>query len=110
MNTYKNYKDDALTADWLRDNGLNAKTFNTTKLDIVRAQTMAHTLMTQHQALLSNKQLEALTDFQKAALNKREMARITPAFCLCVMNINANINRKLFKQHRKLESQSTVSS
>jgi hypothetical protein len=108
MNTYKNYKDDALTADWLRDRGLNAKTFNTTKLDVVRAQTMAHTLMTQHLPLLSNKQLHALNDFQKAALNKRKRSRITPAFCHCVMNISANINRKLFKQHRKLDRQGVV--
>jgi hypothetical protein len=108
MNTYKNYKDDALTADWLRDNGLNSKTFTTTKLDVVRAQTMANTLMTQHLALLSPKQLHALNDFQKAASNKRERSRITPAFCHCVMNISANINRQLFKQLRKQERQGLV--
>ena len=102
MNAYKNYKDDALTADWLRDIGLNDKTFNTTNLIIVRAQTMAHTLLTQHCALLSNSQLHSLTAFEQACGNKRERQRITDTFCHCVMNINTNINRKLFKQHRKL--------
>jgi len=105
MNTYKNFKDDALTADWLRDIGLNARTFTTSKLDVARAESMAHTLLTQHQPLLSRKQIHSLNDFQKAAATKRERARITPAFCHCVMNISANINRKLFKQHRKLERQ-----
>jgi hypothetical protein len=102
MNAYKNYKDDALTADWLRDIGLNDKTFNTTNLIIVRAQTMAHTLLTQHRALLSNSQLHSLTAFEQACGNKRERKRITDTLCHCVMNINTNISRKLFKQHRKL--------
>ena len=102
MNAYKNYKDDALTADWLRDIGLNEKTFNTTKLNVVRARTMTHTLLTQHRALLTNSQLHSLTAFEQAWDNKRERNRITDNFCHCVMNINTNINRKLFKQHRKL--------
>lgn len=102
MNAYKNYKDDALTADWLRDIGLNDKTFNTTKLNVVRAQTMAHTLLTQHPALLSNSQLHSLTAFEQACNKKRERQRITDAFCHCVMNINTSVNRKLFKKHRKL--------
>ena len=102
MNAYKNYKDDALTADWLRDIGLNEKTFNTTNLIIVRAQTMVHTLLTQHRSLLSNSQLHSLTTFKQACGDKRERKRITDTFCHCVMNINTNINRKLFKQHRKL--------
>jgi hypothetical protein len=102
MNAYKNYKDDALTADWLRDIGLNDKTFSTANLNVVRAQTMAHTLLTQHRALLSNSQLHSLTAFEQACGNKRERHRITDTFCYCVMNINTNINRKLFKQYRKL--------
>jgi len=102
MNAYKNYKDDALTADWLRDIGLNEKTFNTISLNVVRAQTMAHTLLTQHRTLLSNSQFHSLTAFEQACGNKRERQRITDTFCHCVMNINTNINRKLFKQHRKL--------
>ena len=102
MNAYKNYKDDALTADWLRDIGLNEKTFNTANLNVVRAQTMAHTLLTQHRALLTNSQINSLTAFEQAWDNKRERNRITDGFCHSVMNINTNINRKLFKQYRKL--------
>ena len=110
MNAYKNYKDDALTADWLRDIGLNDKTFNTTKLNVVRAQTMAHTLLTQHRALLSNSQLHSLTAFEQACGNKGERKRITDAFCHCVMNINTKINRKIFSQHHKLNKQNITAS
>jgi hypothetical protein len=105
MNNYKNFKDDALTADWLRDNGLNDKTFSTAKLNAIRAQTMAHTLLTQHRNLLSNSQIQSLTAFQQATATKRDIQRVSDSFCKCVMNINANINRKLFRQHRKLNWQ-----
>lgn len=105
MNKYKNFKDDALTADWLRDIGLNHKTFNTASLNATRAQTMAHTLLTQHLDLLSNSQIQSLTAFQQATATKRDLQRVSDAFCKCVMNINTNINRKLFKQHRKLNRQ-----
>lgn len=103
MNTYKNYKDDALTADWLKDMGLDEKTFNTAKINVVRAQAMANTLLTQHRDLLSKKQLHALTDFEKAFKSKRQRERITDAYCYCIMNINSNINRKLFSLNRKLD-------
>ena len=108
MNTYKNKKDDALTADWLRDIGLNEKTFNTEKLKITRAQTMAHTLLTQHRSLLSNKQLQSLTAFEQSCRKKQERERITDASCHYVMNINNKINRQLFKQHRKLNKKITT--
>ena len=95
-------RDTKLSDDWLRRNGLASASFATTKLEIVRAQAMAHTLLTQNFDLLSKRQIHALTDFQAAAANKRESKTLTPAFCHCVMNISANINRKLFKQYRKL--------
>jgi hypothetical protein len=105
MNNYKNFKDDALTADWLRDNGINVQTFSTAKLNAIRAQTMAHTLLTEHLALLSRSQIQTLTAFQQATATKRDIQRVSDAFCQAVMNIHTNINRKLFKQHRKLNRQ-----
>jgi hypothetical protein len=105
MNNYKNFKDTALTADWLRDKGLNDKTFSTAKLNVVRAQTMAHTLLTEHLALLSNSQIQTLTAFQQTTATKRDIQRVADAFCQAVMNIHTNINRKIFRQHRKLNRQ-----
>lgn len=107
MNKYKNFMDDGLTADWLRDNGLNYKTFSSAKLNAIRAQTMAHTLLTEHLALLSNSQIQTLTAFQQATATKRDIQRVSDAFCQAVMNIHTNINRKLFRQHRKLNRQHT---
>ena len=105
MNKYKNFKDDALTADWLRDNGLNERTFSIAALDMVRAQAMANTLLSQHRALLSSRQLQSLTAFQQATASKRDCKRVSAAFCKCVMNIHTKINRQFFRQHRKMNRQ-----
>jgi len=102
MNYYKNKRDDAVTSDWLRSNGLNEHTFTNVSLNIARATTIANTLLTHHRDLLSKRDIHALTDFQSAAKNKRECKRITDSFCYCVMNIQTRVNRVLFKKHRKL--------
>lgn len=102
MNNYKNFMDDGLTADWMRDMGLDYKTFNTAKLNALRAKTMAHTLLTQHLALLNESQIQTLTAFQKATATKKDIQLVSDAFCQAVMNIHTKINRKLFRQHRIL--------
>ncbi len=99
--------DDGLTADWMRDMGLDYKTFNTAKLNALRAKTMAHTLLTQHLALLNESQIQTLTAFQQATATKKEINLVSDAFCQAVMNIHTKINRKLFKQNRKLNRQHT---
>ena len=102
MNTYKNRQDDIKTDAWIKSIGLNAQSFNSTKIPVLRAQMTANTLLAQHRALLTARDIHSLTDFLKAAESKREREHITPAFCHCVMNISTRINRKLFKQYRKL--------
>lgn len=102
MNKYKNFKDDALRSDWCREVGLDFNRFRRTKISILRARIMAHTLLTQHKKLLTNKQLETLVEFQKAANNIHKYNDISDAFCQCVMNIHTKINRKLFKEFRAL--------
>ncbi|PUE32276.1 hypothetical protein B9Z35_01640 [Limnohabitans sp. Jir61] len=103
MNKYKNFKDDALTADWLRDNGMNHRTFDTIKLNVVRAQRMAHKLLSQHREFLSVKQLYSLVEFEKNCCNRRTRDRITDASCFSVMNINTSVIRKMAEKKRKIK-------
>ena len=41
MNKYKNKQDDALTADWLRDNGIQEKQLQAGLPEILQAQLLA---------------------------------------------------------------------
>lgn len=100
---YRNFRDDALTADWLRDNGLNHKTFDKAELIVVKAQRMAHKLLSQNRDLLTTQQLCELIEFEKACSIKRNRERITDAACYKVMNVNSSVYRKIAEKKRKVK-------
>jgi len=107
MNTYKNFKDDALTADWLKDNGLHEGSFSTTHIKLLQAQQHAHVLLSQHKQMLSEQQQKVLKNFQRLMDNKKTRSRLKPTAAHSVFNINSQINRQLFKQFRKIKKSIT---
>ena len=102
MNTYKNFKDDALTADWLRDNGIAVNSFANTHVKLLQAQQTAHTLLTQNLSLLTSTQIKALKAFQRKMTNKKARAKLKPEAAYSVLNISTKIHRQLFKQNKQL--------
>jgi hypothetical protein len=102
MNTYKNFKDDALTADWLRDNGIAVKSFANTHVKLLHAQQTAHTLLTQNLSLLTSTQIKALKAFQRKMSNKKTLAKLKPEAAYTVLNISTKINRQLFKLNKHI--------
>lgn len=102
MNKYKNFKDDALAADWLRDNGIAVKTFASTHVKLLQAQQTAHTLLSQNTNLLTAHQIKALKAFLRKMSNKTTLAKLKPEAAYSVLNISTKINRQLFKVHKQL--------
>lgn len=102
MNTYKNFKDDALTADWLRDNGIAVKSFSTTHVKLLQAQQTAHTLLTQNKDLLTSNQIKTLKAFQRKMENKKARAKLKPEAAYPILNISTKVNRQLFKLHKQI--------
>jgi hypothetical protein len=101
MNTYKNFKDDALTADWLRDNGISVKAFNTTYVKLLQAQQTAHALLTQNITLLTNSQIKTLKAFQRKMASKKAREKLKPEAAYPILNISTKINRQLFKLNKQ---------
>ena len=108
MNTYKNKRDDALTADWLRDNGIAVNTLNFVHVKLLQAQQTAHTLLNQHRNLLTATQIKALKAFQRKMGSKRTRAKLKPEAAYPILNISNKINRQLFQQHRQLTQSHTT--
>jgi membrane protease subunit (stomatin/prohibitin family) len=102
MNKHKNFMDDGLTADWLRDNGIAVQSFGITHIRLLQAQQQAHDLLNHHSNLLTQSQRTTLEHFQQAMTNKRTRNRLKPASANPVLNISSKINRQLFKQHKSL--------
>jgi thiamine monophosphate synthase len=110
MNAYKNFKDDALTADWLREVGLDDKTFSTTHIKLLQAQQAAQALLNQHISLLTATQIQKLKIFQCKMTYKKTRTKLKPEHAYPILNISAKINRQLFKSYRALDQQSITSS
>ena len=102
MNTYKNFKDDALTADWLRDNGIAVNSFATTNIKLLQAQQTAHNLLTQNKDLLTTSQIKTLKTFQRTMSNKKARANLKSEHAYPILNISTKVNRQLFKLHKQL--------
>lgn len=107
MNKYKNKRDDALTADWLRDNGVRQASFASTNVKLLQAQQQAHVLLTQHRNLLNEQQRQVLSRFQRQMDNTRTRKQLKPTAAHPVFNINSRVNRQLFRQHRHIEQSIT---
>ena len=88
--------------EWLAAAGFNAQTFGTTHIRLLQAQQQAHALLTHHSNLLTQSQRTTLEQFQQAMAHKNTRIKLKPTAANPILNINSNINRQLFKQHRHL--------
>ena len=107
MKNRKERLDDGLTADWLRDNGITIRIFNTTDNKLLQAQKTAHTLLTQHTNLLTADQISILSTFTKRMAHKNTRVKLTPKSTYPILNISTKINRQLFQQYRQLKKTGT---
>ena len=102
MNKLKNFKDDALAADWLRDNGIAVNSFSTTHVKLLQAQQTAHTLLTHNFNLLTTNQIKTLKAFQRKMAAKNTRLQLKPEHAYPILNISAKINRQLFALHKQI--------
>jgi len=98
----KQKKDSALTADWLRDNGLDKTHFNTADIKLIQAQQVAHTLLTQHKNLLTHEQINLLHNFQRKTSTKKQFIKLKLSHAYPIFNIGTKVSRKLYTKYRQL--------
>ena len=103
MNNYKNFKDDALTADWLRDNGINVQTFVKTKSKTLQAQQAATLLLEQHNTELDKATKRLLEHFRRCYADNNKRGKITDGDCYRVLNLATRVKRGLYKQNRRTQ-------
>lgn len=102
----KNDKDTLTTEKWIKDTGLNVCVFNRLPVQVLKAQQVAHTLLTQNLNLLTTEQIKTLRAFQRKVGNTKNHKSLKPTTAYPVLNINNKINRQLFKKHRQLSKAS----
>jgi hypothetical protein len=101
-------KDTLTSEQWIKSTGLNVCVFNRLPVQVLQAQQVAHTLLTEHSNLLTTEQVKTLRAFKRKVGNTKNHKNLKPQIAYPVFNISNKINRQLFKQHRQL-SQPTIS-
>ena len=89
------------TDKWLKNTGLNTATFNNLNPKLLQAQLTAHTLLTQHQTLLTTEQTKTLRDFKRRVGNTKLCTRLKPEAAYPILNIATKINRQLFTANKQ---------
>ncbi len=90
----KNKHSNALTADWLRDNGINENQLSVGVTEILQAQKLATFVLANYGRMLARNQADALNNFLKSAASKVLRKKITQGACFKVLNITKQAQRK----------------
>ena len=96
-------RSDTQTADtWLKRQGIAPALVAHTHGRLLRAQSLAHQLLTENRSLLSDQQITTLEAFQYKMTHRHIRQRLKPEAGNRIFNIGSKIQRQLFKQHRQL--------
>ena len=89
---------ETITQNWIRENGMQVSTFNTTPVKLLQAQQQATNLLRKHVTLLPKAQVQTLQNFQKRMTHKNTRTKLKPEPAYPVLNIATKIKRIEHKQ------------
>lgn len=96
------YKADKQTADWLKANGLDEKSFMVFELPYLQAQQAAYFIMKYNAAMLNVEETDLLNNYLIDIKHKAKRHKITKKTVYRVLNLSTKINRQLFKEHKAI--------
>ena len=96
----KDKQAEAISNEWLTNNGITQKQFNTAEIWLLQAQKTAHNLLKNKTELLTDKQIQQLMSFCQLMLNSKQRTNITKRMTYEVMNIGVKVRRKRFKANK----------
>ena len=89
---------ETITQNWIRANGMQVSTFNSTPIKLLQAQQQATNLLLNYTALLTKSQVQTLQNFQKRMSHKNTRTKLKPEHAYSVLNIATKIKRIEHKQ------------
>jgi hypothetical protein len=98
------YKADKQTAEWLKENGWDEKSFTVIELPFLQAQQVAYFLMKYNATLLNEEQTDLLNNYLNDIKHKAKRKKITQKTIYRVLNLGTKINRQIFKAHKAINN------
>ena len=93
-------RDTELADTWLRSNGIDAKTFGTTKPNLLKAQQTAKKLLTEHIGVLDKPTVRFIEYFQSRYRSENKRKHITDGDCFRILNLHTRIVRGEYRSKR----------
>lgn len=88
------------TQQWIRNNGMNVKLFNTTHIKLLQAEKLAHQLINVYKSLLTTSQIQILDHFLKRMKIKKIRQKLKPEAANQILNIGTKIKRLSHRQQK----------
>ena len=107
---HKQDKDMLKAERWIKDTGLTVCVFNRLPVQILKAQQVAHVLLTQNLNLLTTEQIKNIRAFQRKVGNTKNHKSLNPTSAYPILNIYNKINRQCFKKYKQLSKSKCSSS
>lgn len=89
---------ETITQNWIRANGMQVSTFNSTPIKLLQAQQQATNLLRNYIPLLTTQQVQTLQNFQKRMSHKNTRSKLKPEHAYPVLNIATKVKRIEHKQ------------
>lgn len=86
------------TNDWLRENGLNADTFASTLMSLLKAQKSAHQALTEHRQHLTDTDVKKLQAFERKMRQAQIRKKLPKHAANPIFQICTKAKRKANKQ------------
>ena len=96
-----NYQAEKLTSDWLKQNGMDEKSFTVIELPFLQAQQVAFALMKHHADLLDEEQTAFVSGYLADIKHQAKRKKLTKKIAYRVLNLGKQINRQLFKAYKR---------
>ena len=96
-------KDEQLSNEWLKENGITNRLFNETQVFQLQAYKTATNILKHNVKLLKTNEYELLISYCKRMLNSQQRNSITTRSTYQILNIGTRINRQLFRQYKKIK-------
>jgi len=97
-----NHSADRETDRWLQQQGIDPIAFADIDILLLQAQIVATRCLKHHGKLLGQNEAASLNTFLRAMSSGKARRKLRERDAHRVLNIGAQVNRKLFKQHRQL--------
>lgn len=96
-----NYQAEKLTSDWLKQNGMDEKSFTVIELPFLQAQQVANALLKFHTALLNEEETDLLNTYINDIKHKARRNKINKTRVYRILNLGKQINRQIFKAYKR---------